>query len=204
MSVKTLVTTALVFVALAFGLGLGSLAVPAQAGEYYTRKRVNGVWMHGLFPRHHPTRTAQGETKASAASAEKPPQRIVTSVASAGDELAPSFQRALQARRALAASVAPAATMAAPVTKAAVSAPAPPAAAATSVSFSDEDRLLPLRRALEARAKTMAVSTAPWNRNIKAVTFNFETGLRTSIYNDGSVIEEHFHPDTTLTGSIKY
>jgi hypothetical protein len=202
MSVKTLVTTALVLVALAFGLGLGSLAIPAQAGEYYTRKRVNGVWMHGLFPRRHATRTAQLEAKAP--SAEKPPQRIVTTVASAGDDLAPSFQRALQARRALAASVAPAATMAAGATKAAASIPAPAAAAPTSVSLSDEDRLLPLRRALEARAKIMAVSTASSNRNIRAVTFNFETGLRTSIYNDGSIVEEHFDPDTTLTGSIKY
>jgi len=203
MSVKTLVTIALVLVALSFGLGLGSLAVPAQAGEYYTRKRVNGVWMHGVFPRRHATRTAQLETKAPAMPAEKPPQRVATSVASAGDDLAPAFQRALQARRALA-SVAPAATMAVDAIKAAASTPTPSAPAAMSVSLSDADRLLPLRRALEARAKMMAVSTAPLNRNIKAVTFNFETGLRTSIYNDGSVVEEHFDPDATLAGSIKY
>jgi hypothetical protein len=210
MGVKTIVTLALVSVLTVLGPGLGSLTGSAQAGEYYTRKRVNGVWMTGRFARQHPVRTAQLQTKTeapvSAPVSEKPPQRVAATVANAGDDLAPAFQRAQQIMRSVAAVpiAIPVAVSAAAKSTASATAPAP-----TSVAFSDEDRLLPLRRALEARAKIMAVSTVPSSRtpptrNIKAVTFNFETGLRTSIYNDGSVVEDHFDPDTTLTGSIKY
>ena len=109
------------------------------------------------------------------------PQRIVTSVASAGDELAPSFQRALQARRALAASVAPAATMAAPVTKAAVSAPAPPAAAATSVSFSDEHCLSPTPPSLQGSGGGAPRRGDPQHQG---VTFSSSTGSPCT-HNDG-------------------
>jgi hypothetical protein len=186
---KTLVTIALISTVAGSLFGVGVLATPAHAGEFYTRKRVRGVWMTGRFEKHHPIRTAQLQTKPPAPSVEKPPQRIATSLGSAGDNLAPAFQRALQARRTVGAAAAQ---------------PVAGTANVTTVSFSDEDRLLPLRRALEARAKMMANTTRTSNRAVKAVTFNFETGLRTSVYNDGSVVEEHFDPDTTLTGSIKY
>jgi hypothetical protein len=187
MSAKTLVRIVLVSTAAASLMSAGSLVTSAHAGDFYTRKRVNGVWMTGRFAKHHPVRMAQLHAKTPTPTVEKPPQRIPTGLGSAGDDLAPAFQRALQARRIV--SAAPTATVAVPTN-------------ATNVSFSDEDRLLPLRRALEARARMMATTARAPNRAVKAVTFNFETGLRTSIYNDGSVIEEHFNPDTTLTGSI--
>jgi hypothetical protein len=188
MSGKTLVRIVLVSTAAASFLSAGSLVTSAYAGDFYTRKRVNGVWMSGRFAKNHPVRLAQLKTKTPAPPAEKPPQRIAASLGSRGDDLAPAFQRALQARRIVSATAMP---VAVPTN-------------ATNVSFSDEDRLLPLRRALEARARTMATTPRQQNRAVKAVTFNFETGLRTSIYSDGTVVEEHFDPDTTLTGSIKY
>jgi hypothetical protein len=204
MSGKTLIIVTLVSATSALGIGLGNPTISAQAGDFYTRKRVNGVWMTGRFPRHHAIRTAQLETKAPLPLAE-PPRKTIAIVTPASDDLAPAFQRAFEARRAMAAMAAPIAASAVPVPSKAA-APATPAAAtaAAPVLISDNQRLLPLRKALEERAKLMAVSTTSSSRNIKAVTFNFETGLRTSIYNDGSVVEEHFDPDTTLTGSIKY
>jgi hypothetical protein len=58
-----------------------------------------------------------------------------------------------------------------------------------------EPRLLPLQRALEARARSMGGGAA-LARTVKVVTFNFETGLRTSVYDDGSVVEDRFDPVT--------
>jgi hypothetical protein len=189
MSVKTMVRIALISTTAASFMSAGNLATPAHAGDFYTRKRVNGVWMTGRFPKHHPVRVAQLQTKTPAPAADKPPERVAASLGRTGDDLAPAFQRAFQARRIVSATAMP--SVAVPTN-------------ATNVSFTDEDRLLPLRRALEARARTMATTTPPANRAVKAVTFNFETGLRTSVYNDGTVVEDHFDPDTTLTGSIKY
>jgi len=203
MSVKTLVIIALVSVTSAFGLGLGNLTISTQAGEYYTRKRVNGVWMTGRFSRHHAIRTAQLETKTPSPPAE-PLSTTVPTGTIANDDLAPAFQRAFQARRAGGAAVAAVAAAASIASKAATPVPTTSASVPAAVSLTENERLLPLRKALEARAKVMAVSTTSSSRNIKAVTFNFETGLRTSVYTDGSVVEERFEPDTTLTGSIKY
>src|SRR3954454_22589862 len=100
MSVKTLIIIALVSVTSALGIGLGNPTISAQAGDFYTRKRVNGVWMTGRFPRHRAIRTAQLETKAPLPAPE-PPRKTIVTVTPASDDLAPAFQRAFEARRAM-------------------------------------------------------------------------------------------------------
>ena len=59
MSAKTLVRIVLVSTAAASLMSAGSLVTSAHAGDFYTRKRVNGVWMTGRFAKHHPVRMAQ-------------------------------------------------------------------------------------------------------------------------------------------------
>ena len=77
----------------------------------------------------------------------------------------PAFQRAMEARQAM----------------------RPDGLLATE----DYARLMPLQRALEMKARSLAEALPP-PRNVKTVTYDFETGLRTSIYSDGSVAEEPF------------
>jgi hypothetical protein len=213
-------TVRAVLVGTAFTLAVPVLvpaAVSVQAGEFYTRKRVNGVWITGKFRRkHHAEATnasapavaevekaAKGETVEKAGKAEKaakvePVEKadktekagkaetaekadkvekirkpVAVTYLDPADDRKPAFQRAIEARQGLR---------------------RPEGMLATE----DYVRLLPLQRALEAKARSLA-ETLPPLRNVKTVTYDFETGLRTSIYSDGSIAEEPFD---SATGSI--
>jgi hypothetical protein len=176
-------TVRAVLVGTAFTLAVPVL-VPAiasvQAGEFYTRKRVNGVWITGHFRRKHQpeakkaSASAGAEAVEKAEKAEKPEKPVVVTYLDPADDRKPAFQRALEARQAM---------------------KRPEGLLATE----EYARLLPLQRALEAKARSLA-ETLPPLRNVKTVTYDFETGLRTSIYSDGSIAEEPFD---SATGSIR-
>ena len=175
MYVKTFVKSALIAATAVCGLSMGGQPEPAEAAEFYTRKRVNGVWITGQFPKKQRVRAKVAPSAAVMAAVTTTgalPSSASSGLAPAYD-LPPMFQRAMDARQ--------------------VAAPAEPLPPNVPVLPTQEGRLLPLQRALEARAKSM-VGGAPLSRAVKVVTFNFETGVRTSIYNDGSIAEEPFDP----------
>jgi hypothetical protein len=162
-------------------------AVSVQAGEFYTRKRVNGVWITGKFRRKHHAEVTKASAVAGKAEeggkeeiadqaekAEKTKKPVDVTYLDPADDRKPAFQRAMEARQAM---------------------KRPEGLLATG----DDVRLLPLQRALEAKARSLA-ETLPPLRNVKTVTYDFDTGLRTSIYSDGSIAEEPFD---SATGSIK-
>jgi hypothetical protein len=152
--------------------------VSAQAGEFYTRKRVNGVWITGQFRRKHsaaPAKASEVAKVEKATKTEKPVAQppVKVSYLDPADDRKPAFQRAVEARQAM---------------RQADGMPA----------TEDVVRLLPLQRALEAKARSLATMLPP-PRNVKTVTYDFDTGLRTSIYSDGTIAEEPFD---SATGSI--
>ena len=173
MYVKTFVKSALIATIL-FGLSMGAAPDTAEAGDFYTRKRVNGVWITGQFPKKHVIRAKEARNQMVVAAAAAPSMPS-SSPSTLGEELdrPPLFQRAFEARRA--------------------ALTAEPSGASPAISMPQEPRLLPLQRALEARAKSMSSGTLP-PRTLKVVTFNFETGVRTSVYEDGAIVEERFDP----------
>jgi hypothetical protein len=173
MYVKTFVKSALIATIL-FGLSSGAAPNSAEAGDFYTRKRVNGVWITGQFPKKHVIRAkeARNQLVVAAAAAPSMPSSLPSTLGE-GVDRPPLFQRASEARRA--------------------ALTAEPLGESPTVSMAQEPRLIPLQRALEARAKSMSSGTLP-PRALKVVTFNFETGVRTSVYEDGSIVEERFDP----------
>ena len=175
-------TVRAVMVGTAFTLAVPVLvpaAVSVQAGEFYTRKRVNGVWITGQFRRKHRPEVTKASVSAVAEKVEKAEKAdntekpVVVTYLDPADDRKPAFQRAIEARQAMR---------------------RPEGMLATE----DTVRLLPLQRALEAKARSLA-ETLPPLRIVKTVTYDFETGLRTSIYTDGSIAEEPFD---SATGSI--
>jgi hypothetical protein len=161
-----LIGTLLIPAAPIAGPAIGS----AQAKEFYTRKRVNGVWIKGHFKRKQPARQAVAQ-KGDRADKAVQAERAKVAYLDPRVDRAPPFQRAAEAR-----------------------------ALAAATLYVEDGSLVPLRRALEAKAKAMSAAAMPAApRTVKTVTFDFATGLRTSIYDDGSVQEEPF--DLT-TGSI--
>jgi hypothetical protein len=77
------------------------------------------------------------------------------------------------------------------------------ASASTDVPTSERDRLLPLQRGLEQRAKTMATMLSRGGApllTIKSMVLDFENRVRTIVFVDGSRAEEPFDP--TATGTL--
>jgi hypothetical protein len=135
---------------------------PAAAKEYYTRKRVNGRWVTGRFPK-------RGAETARSTSA-----RARTAAVQADDvPVPPPAVRPLQA--------------AAPAAAALV--PGEPQAG--------EQHLVPLKQALEQRARSMVAQDAAPAPNVRSVTYDFAQGVKTVIYLDGTVSEEQLDPATT-------
>jgi hypothetical protein len=172
---KTLVKATLAGLVLAVGM---PTAVPsmssADAKEFYTRKRVNGVWIKGHFRRKKPRTAAAAQ--GGSPTLPKKAAAVPVAVAYLGsvDDLSPAFQRAAEARQ-QAMGFDPAS------------------------SLPDVDRLIPLRRALEAKARAMAAPALPVSPRIRTVTFDFEVGVRTVTYDDGSIREEPFDLTTGTT-----
>jgi hypothetical protein len=175
---RTFVKATLIGLVLVVGM---PTAVPyvssAHAREFYTRKRVNGVWIKGHFWKKKPSKVVAAE-QGSSPTAPKTVAAVPVEVAYLGsvEDLSPAYQRASEARQQAIAFDPP-------------------------LPLSDVSRLIPLRRALEAKARAMADTTLPVALRVKAVTFDFETSMRTITYDNGSVREEPFDLTTGTTGS---
>ena len=149
----------------AFVPGIGT----AQAKEFYTRKRVNGRWVNGRFPKKH----AQASRRRHAGWAAPEPQQVAS--------LPPQPPRAEREAR---------------------SEPRQ-----RDASGPGEERLVKLQHALEARAQAIATAAAaevtsslrpiqtsvpPARSEPRLVSFDFESGLKTTTFSSGAVVRENF------------
>ena len=141
-----------------FGIG------PAQAKDYYTRKRVNGRWITGRFPKR-----STGIAKAPADTAKAPADTAQAAVAEAVQAPLP----------------------------AAATRPQDVSTPAGAPSLQEQDRLLPLQKALERRARSMAAREPRVGPDIKSVTYDFDKGRKTITFLDGTVTEEPLDPVAT-------
>jgi hypothetical protein len=216
------------FLAVGFGACVG--AVPphltvigvstAEAKTYYTKKRVNGVWIAGRFakrsaakatPAAEPARKrAVRQATVRQSSISKTPVRAKAARAAAAENAvtaphapadAPSVVT-LQAKQ-----VQPAPALAIPAAlpvAAAVPAVVPVAApiqepvpvAAPPAAAAQDDPMAKLREALQARANTLTVTTGsivpPPRPEAQSVSLDFDTGMKTTVFKDGTTVREPF------------
>jgi hypothetical protein len=174
----------------AFAPGIGA----AQAKEFYTKKRVHGRWVSGRFPK----KFAHRSSRRHEARVEAEPQRVAALPRPPRPErearVEPRTQAPLRSQRQ----------------------PEPqsqPQIQPSEASLPREDRLLKLKRALEARAQAIATVSAtevtssvrslelssPKPRSEpRSVSFDFESGLKTTTFSSGHVVRESFD-----TGTLK-
>jgi hypothetical protein len=145
----------------------------AQAKDYYTRKRVNGRWITGRFPKN-------------SAGVKRPPKPEVLRFSAAPQPDSPprSAETPVPARQASEAF-------------------SPAAGPEPLAPPPGNGPLLRLRAALESYARTLATgilpvpatdegATAPVQPKPTAVSFDLQTGVKRTTFSDGSVLEEEF------------
>ena len=150
----------------------------AEAKDYYTRKRVNGRWITGRFPK---------DSAGNSTGVKRPSPKLDVLRFSATPPADPEPRPAQ------------ASPLARPAPDASSSAPAPEPLAPPPGS----EPLLRLRAALESHARTLATgslpvpatdegATAPVQPKPTAVSFDLQTGVKRTTFSDGSVLEEEF------------
>jgi hypothetical protein len=175
----------------AFIPGIGT----AQAKEFYTKKRVHGRWVSGRFPKkyaHHSSRRHEARVEVE-------PQRVAALPRPRPEREArvePRAQAPLQSQRQAEPQYQP-----------------QPQIQTSEAPAPREDRLLKLKRALEARAQAIAtVSATEVTSSVRpaelssqkprpeprSVSFDFESGLKTTTFSSGHVVRENFD-----TGTLK-
>jgi hypothetical protein len=163
----------------------------AEASGFYTRRRVNGVWVTGAFPKSEVDAELRGVRARTEAGPAAPPA-----------PRGPSRPRTRQATRPAepARPVQPVASKAAlragsPMAELPAGPPAADATASTSAApATAEDHRLRLQQALERRAREMA-EPGPKPPEPRSVSFDFETGLKTIVFEGDRVVREPFDPD---------
>ena len=168
--------------------GLGALPLPmdggpgiasAEAKGFYTRKRINGVWVEGRFPKAAVSTRGRGLAGAGTAVV----AGAVTAQA-ANAKLAPPAGRTLPAD---------------PVETAAAA--SVPTTGTLATSKPEGENMAKLQEALERRARevrgqgaaAVAPSPAPAARGEpKSVSLDFETGIKTTTYAGNVSVRESF------------
>jgi hypothetical protein len=160
-----------------------------QAAEFYTRKRVNGKWITGRFPK----RSAASSTVTAPSRKRVAAPAVTTAAASA----VPAIRAGDDAR-----------------------APGEPRPAVTA-PLAEDERLLALQKALQARASTLAVSSPPLSAGSgqattspdatgslvaaeapppatepRSVSFDFHSGMKTTVFSNGASTAEPFDPSS--------
>jgi hypothetical protein len=203
---RKIVWRAGVFVAFAFGGSFvpstSDFAFPgvssAEAKPFYTRKRVNGRWITGRFPKRNAT-YASASKQAEPSPAPKPAAKATAAsttaaAASAAPVTASRPQPTVQPAQPL------------PTTPAAPAAPHPTASAqipaarpivsAALVPAPEEQRLTKLRQALQARANALTTGSIPADPRPapepQSVSLDFKSGMKTTVFSDGTTVKEPF------------
>jgi hypothetical protein len=179
---------------------LGFIGIsPAEAKSYYTRKRVDGKWVNGRFPKKSAAKkeVARKETAKANSSVKSAKRYARAASAETESETAPAASRvaALSTPKAASASQAALAQGSTPFPAA-----ARPAVGASAATLSEEDRLSRLREALRARANALTTGSiaAPRAPEPQSVSLDFRSGTKTTIFSDGTLVTEPFD-----VGSLK-
>ena len=169
---------------------------PAGANEFYTRKRIRGRWITGHFTRRHRAAMRSAEPDAGTARGDPSPDDPDPT------PVAPKANAAAEPR-----------TKTEPVVPGRMAQPGmPPARSGAAVSPARDERLARLEEALHAHARTLASNTEPPSDVLpaprglsslrpvpaspepKAVSFDFQSGVKTTVFTDGTKVEEPFDP----------
>jgi hypothetical protein len=144
-------------------------AGPADAKDFYTKKRVNGRWISGRFPKRSAARAGTPDHDTTASRVPGSNRATVTArVATAGAPTSP------------------------------MAAAAPVAAGAAAASSSEVERLDKLRQALQARVNALTTgSVVPHGSPRPApephsVSLDFQSGIKTTLFSDGMIVREPF------------
>lgn len=162
---------------------------PAEAKAIYTRKRVRGRWVTGHFVRRHgrtPRHNVKWEDRLTPSDLD-PDSSALTPNPNSGAEQGTNVEPTLPAGAA----------------SAALSAAAP---------LARDERLAKLQEALHAHARTLASNaepasgalpapgglkyprSAPASKEPRAVSFDFRSGVKTTVFVDDTKVEEPFDP----------
>jgi hypothetical protein len=228
------------FVSLTPEFGVIGVGV-VEAKSYYTRKRINGVWVKGRFAKRSAVSKRETSTTSKAArrsrtaslpattgSLSGPPDPVTAPAAAVSTQAlvqasslpqtawltrgttaaAPSGSvqgAAVAQTTSTPGALAPQTVLSSPgVSGARTPSPAVPYMAPGAqepplVAPSDEQRLSKLREALQARANSLANggsgTPAPLMRPApepQSVTFDFKSGVKTTIFADGTIVEDAF------------
>jgi hypothetical protein len=174
--------------------------VAAEARDYYTRKRVNGRWITGHFPRQP---SASGRSKAGLEPRPTSPQ-LSDDLPTPWPSLALQPAQRVKPNLVLATATAPEGGLPSLFEEL--------PSRALALAATQDERLLKLREALHAHARTLAsdaerasgalsgpgdsssprlVSAPP---EPKSVLFDFQLGVKTTVFADGTSVEERFDP----------
>ncbi len=173
--------------------GIGPIGIgPAEAKDYYTKKRVNGRWISGRFPKRSASRASVADkADAEAPAASRAGLATATSRAAAAPGTTPASPQPLEGA---AAAMRP--TSRQPTTPIPQVQPAQPAASAPLVPHPEGERLDKLRQALQARANALTTaSVAPDTRQApepQSVSLDFRSGIKTTLFSDGTMVQEPF------------
>jgi hypothetical protein len=151
---------------------------PAEAKAFYTKKRVNGRWISGYFPKRGTV--AQKDFNERMPDAETPGIKVAAASAPAVTSIAVT---SLQRAEALPASPALQATL--------------PAGNGPLVPAPEQARLNELRQALQARASALTNENAAGQGpkpapEAQAVSLDFKSGIKTTVFSDGTAVREPF------------
>jgi hypothetical protein len=202
-SLTTALRASVVLAALATGsFGEPNPATPvlgiasAEAKEFYTRKRVRGRWVTGHFTRRHSVATRRDMGLEARPTADRSLQ----------DDPAPTTPAPKPD------SVAEQSNKTEPVLPVGTAQPGTSAALSEAAPGARDERLLKLQAALHAHARKLASDTqrasnvplAPERLTSprllsgppepKAVSFDFQSGVKTTVFTDGTSVEERFDP----------
>jgi hypothetical protein len=175
---------------------LGFVGVsPAEAKSYYTRKRVDGKWVTGRFPKKSFAKKDVAKAEAAVSRSSRSARRRARAAAeteAAAQETQVAALRAPKAERALPAAPAPAVAAASPQQA------APRTTTGVSlIPLSEDERLNRLREALRARANALttgSIAPIPVVRapEPQSVSLDFRSGTKTTIFSDGTLVTESF------------
>lgn len=187
----------------------------ADAKEFYTKKRVNGRWVAGRFPSDS-ARTGGAKRAAATKTAKAKPghgRRRLAARAVAPEpetEARPMPPPRPFANEPMAAPLSPPVSSVAPVTAAAQPLPMRGDSVISTASITpapSEARLERMRPALEAHARTLASDApasgpaglpptppAPVGVAVRSMTFDFERGTQTTVFDDAASLTEPLDP----------
>jgi hypothetical protein len=181
------------------GADTATLAIgitPAGANEFYTRKRVRGRWVTGHFTRRHRAATRHGVESEARPTADRRLQDdpVPTTLATKTDDL--TSKQAIKPE---------------PVPSArAAHVSDPIAASGAGAPLTRDERLLKLQNALHAHAQNLASNSEPASgapssiaglsspgpgpaaSEPQSVLFDFQSGVKTTVFTDGNKVEEPF------------